>query len=473
MVLPRILLVLLLAAPVAAQSPSEAALAAAKAAIRAQNYPQALAILEAPDLAQTPELLLMRASLYQAGRGVARDDRKAFRLTRSAAAMGSIEAQYNLGRLLLSGRGVTADPEAGRRWITKAAEGGHIRAAALLVNLLQSAASPAPAPRPAQTIAIAPVRGSDISRRMGWTPLMEAVQRARPEVLESLLPEADLNAQDAEGRTALMLAVSADNISAVDMLLRAGADPEATDKSGTTALGYAAHTGNNLVVRMLLSAGVWPDIPNVRGQTPLDEAIASQHSDTAVLMLGKRGLTLSDDLMRQLWFLAAENGTQALLEALIAHGATCDMQDVQQRTALDLAAETGNLVLLRFCLPAATPPLLVRATRAGQVAFAMELLAAGIDANAASESGNTALLIAAHKGYALLVEALLNRHADPDHRNHAGNTALMLAAENGHREIVTRLLAAGANTGLRNKQREQAQDIARAAGYPELAALLE
>ena len=472
MVLLRILWVLLLAGPLAAQSVAEAALDAAKAAIRVQDYTGALQVLQAPDVQQFPRILLMQASLYQAGRGVARDDAKAFQLTRSAAALGSVDAQYNLGRLLLSGRGVEANRADGQAWITKAAEAGHIRAAALLVNLLQSpavAASTAPTPE----TAAAPVQGSDISRRLGWTPLMEAARRGPPKLLEALIPEASLNAQDTQGRTALMLAVSANNITAVDMLLRAGADLEAVDKTGITALGYAAQAGDDLVVRILLAAGAWPDLPDLRGQTPLDLAITNNHGTIATLMLNRQGLTLAEDLLLQLWFLAAKNGPFALIEALSARGAHCALQDANGLTALDHAAESGNLEMLRFCLPEASPALLVRAVRAGQSDFAMELLAAGIAPNGTSESGNTALLIAAHNGNTLLTEALLNREADIDHRNNAGNSALMLAAENGHEAVISLLLAAGANTGLRNKQREHAYEIALAAGHPELAQMLQ
>jgi ankyrin repeat protein len=270
-----------------------------------------------------------------------------------------------------------------------------------------------------------------------------------------------------------MLAVRAGNAAAVDMLLRAGADPGLVDSAGMTALGFAAQGGDELVLRMLLTAGARPDVPDRQGRTPLEQAIASGHGEMATLMLDNPGLSLTGALLRRMWFLAARQGPPGLISALAARGGACALQDAAGLTALDHAAETGNLALLRHCPQGATPPLLLRAVRAGQTGFAMALLAAGVDPDGTSARGNTALLIAAHKGNLLLARALLNRGADVDHRNAAGNSALMLAAENGHEALITMLLDAGADTGLRNKRREKARDIALAAGYPALARRLE
>jgi len=470
-----ILVVFLMTGALWAQSVAEDTLMAAKAAIRAQDYAGALAILQAPEAQDSPDVLLMQASLYQAGRGVTRDHAKAYALTRAAADLGSIDAQYNLGRLLLSGRGVEANREAGQAWITKAAEGGHIRAAALLVNLLQSPATPVQAtPSPAPDLPA--VQGSDISRRFSWTPLMEAAERGQHKVMESLIPSANINAQDTLGRTALMLAISANDLTALDMLLRAGADPDVVDNAGDTPLAYAAKNEEPLAVRILLSFGTSPETPNARGQTPLDIAILHHHNESAALMLAKRGLTLPAPLLHRLWFAAARHGTEPLFAALAAHGGRCDLLDANQFSAIDHAAESGNLALLRYCVEAGTltqKQALIRAVQAGQFEFAMALLAEGIDPNSESPSGNSPLLIAANKGNALLVQALLNRGADIDHRNAAGYSALMLAAQNGHASVFSWLLSAGADIGLRNKLREQAYDIALAAGHPELARLIE
>src|SRR5829696_2562401 len=48
---------------------------------------------------------------------------------KTAAAVGDVEAQYNLGALLLSGKAGATDIPGGIRWIEKAASQGHAEAA--------------------------------------------------------------------------------------------------------------------------------------------------------------------------------------------------------------------------------------------------------------------------------------------------------------------------------------------------------
>ena len=116
------------------------------------------------------------------------------------------------------------------------------------------------------------------------------------------------------------------------------------------------------------------------------------------------------------------------------------MRDANGLTPLDLAAEFGNMAMAENCQRSDAAMPLLRAVRAGHRNVAELLLAAGADPNAESPSGNSALIMAANAGDQLLVAALLQ---------------------------------AGADTGLRNKRREQAHSIARAAGFADLAALLE
>jgi hypothetical protein len=71
--------------------------------------------------------------------------------------------------------------------------------------------------------------------------LREAAQSGNVPTLQALLADhIDIDARDPWGRTALMLAVRADQKEAVDVLLAAGADPNAADARGTTPLEAAA-----------------------------------------------------------------------------------------------------------------------------------------------------------------------------------------------------------------------------------------
>lgn len=86
-----------------------------------------------------------------------------------------------------------------------------------------------------------------------------------------------------------------------------------------------------------------------------------------------------------------------------------------------------------------------RAASAGDVAKVKELLAAGVDVNAANSYGGTALAFACDKGRAEVVNLLLEHGADVNAKDRFyGATPLTWAVEKGHVEIVRALLAKGA-----------------------------
>ncbi|KAG2463769.1 ANR24 protein, partial [Polypterus senegalus] len=79
----------------------------------------------------------------------------------------------------------------------------------------------------------------------GATPLILAAHMSRSEICGFLIEQgAKVDAQDLQGRTALMLACENDSLETVDLLLRAGADARITDHLGHSAVHYSMATGN-------------------------------------------------------------------------------------------------------------------------------------------------------------------------------------------------------------------------------------
>lgn len=100
-------------------------------------------------------------------------------------------------------------------------------------------------------------------------------------------------------------------------------------------------------------------------------------------------------------------------------------------------------VLLLTALPVAAADSLPVLVEQGNRQAALDLLSQGVDVNAASVDGTTALHWAVHHVDADLVDRLLAQGADPDARNDYNATPMTVAAVHGDYGIMQALLAAG------------------------------
>ena len=98
---------------------------------------------------------------------------------------------------------------------------------------------------------------------------------------------ADVNAQDDEGRTALMFAVINMHHGTVKVLLESGADVNVRANDGGTALMLVASCGDEEIVRLLLDKGA--DVSGryvSTGATAMD--LAAEKGHAAIVELLKR-----------------------------------------------------------------------------------------------------------------------------------------------------------------------------------------
>ena len=139
----------------------------------------------------------------------------------------------------------------------------------------------------------------------------------------------------------------------------------------------------------------------------------------------KRAAFDTPENCRQLW-LATLNGDEAAARDLIVRGANVDYQEAQSgSTPLVVAAEKGHAAIVRA------------------------LLDAGADTDLAANDGGNPLYIAAYYGHEAIVRTLLDAGAGKDLADNDGATPLFVAAENGHGAIVRALLDAGADKTAR------------------------
>lgn len=109
----------------------------------------------------------------------------------------------------------------------------------------------------------------------------QAARQGNVDTLERLLAKGtDINARDAHGQTALMLAARIGHGPAVALLVERGADLNHTAKFHLSALMLAAVNNHAVIVRTLVNAGADRSIrgtgaPGFGGKTALDLALAA------------------------------------------------------------------------------------------------------------------------------------------------------------------------------------------------------
>ena len=124
-----------------------------------------------------------------------------------------------------------------------------------------------------------------------------AVQRGSLDDLARLAAAgADIDARDAHGQTALMLAAVEGDADVVDWLVARGAMLDHTAKYGLSALMLAVINGHVDIVRTLVRAGAnltlkGTGAPGFAGKTALDLAVGrDDHDMVTILSHGGRGV---------------------------------------------------------------------------------------------------------------------------------------------------------------------------------------
>ncbi|KAG1947604.1 NF-kappa-B inhibitor delta [Pimephales promelas] len=209
-----------------------------------------------------------------------------------------------------------------------------------------------------------------------------------------------LDSKEHKGKTALLVAVTANQPDIVQDLLSLGADIGICDVNGQTALHLTATYGFPRVMEVILFAGLLVDLEarNFEGLTPLHCAVISHCATIKAIHASSSSST---------WLVDGALESQAedklmCLRLLINAGASVLSQEIKSnKTVLHLAVKEGNIRLVRFflSLQISNMQAFINMKAHGHTALHM---AAGLHGSPDQEE---------------LIRLLLSRGADPSIRN--------------------------------------------------------
>ena len=184
------------------------------------------------------------------------------------------------------------------------------------------------------------------------TPLISAAEKGHTEIVKLLLDhDAEVDAGDKYGRSALMRATWYGHDAVVAILLDRGTDVNASDTWGHTPLMMAAKGGHISTARTLLDQGAYLNEKDNWGITPLMYAVTNNRTEAARFLL-KMGADVNAESKAQQTALIATvvhgTGKIEILELLVEAGADPNIMGNDGKTALEWAVENNQAEAVNY-----------------------------------------------------------------------------------------------------------------------------
>ena len=321
----------------------------------------------------------------------------------------------------------------------------------------------------------------------------------------------DVDAKDADGKTALCWTVPENQVAVARVLLANGADVNAKG-NGNTLLLTALWHGYDEMATLFAGAGAWSDVQHsVTGETPLEMAAYMGFADVVKVLLNQGAdvnATTTTGRKRSAMHRGVWSGSSDVVALLIGHGADLEVRgihgetplhaaagerdpniarlvieqgvslnekDERGQTPLDWALDRENKTVVELLLAGGAEPTIHAAAYVGHIALTKRLLDNGTDVNQRDQENCTPLYYAALGSHGDVVELLVGRGADVNIRrkgSHWKPTPLHAAAIGGETDIVRLLLSQGADIHAENPGGQEVLHVACRHGHADIAALL-
>lgn len=236
------------------------------------------------------------------------------------------------------------------------------------------------------------------------------------------------------------------------LLNHSDANIEARDNEGATALALAAHFTKPDAVRLLVNKGASVDARDNQGRSPLHHAVRKDSPELVRFLVDHNADIEARNSAQQTPLLVAiQNGNMRIVRLLEELHA--DLRPVNRHgSVLHAAVKSASKSMVQFWLRRK------------------------YDTEAKNARGSTPLIIAAAMGYHEIVALLLDHGADSEAEAHVKLEEqwrpLHYAAQRGHEAVVEILLKRGADPTAEDMYGRRAQYYAEKKGHDSLAAVI-
>ncbi|RDW66000.1 hypothetical protein BP6252_09635 [Coleophoma cylindrospora] len=224
------------------------------------------------------------------------------------------------------------------------------------------------------------------------------------------------------------------------------------DAKRKTVLSYALDFQNDNLVRELLQFGAMPTVfeRDPKGLVDLHRTVQADYHFGVQLLLSHGAFADVRDIdARTALIIAAESGFHDIMKILLEHGADVGLSDYKNRNVIHVSAGRGDTNCVQLLLEHGAS-IMIRdyyqsnplhlAAAGGHESLVSLLLENGASLTATNHHGETPLHVATLQGHAGVVSILLAAELDPEKRQRDAMASLHWGIDAGKLAVIKRLL---------------------------------